>query len=84
MRRKMTRPERSWVLYDVGNSAFILLVTTTIPILFRGLAEAEGIDTVYASGLWAAVTAAAVLFLAALSPVLGALADYSGMKKKLF
>lgn len=84
MENKLSRAERSWVLYDVGNSAFIMLVTTTIPILFKGLAEAEGIDTVYASGLWATVTAAAVLILAALSPLLGALADYSGMKKKMF
>lgn len=84
MGNKLSRAERSWVLYDVGNSAFIMLVTTTIPILFKGLAEAEGIDTVYASGLWATVTAAAVLILAVLSPLLGAVADYSGMKKKMF
>ena len=84
MAEKMTRAERSWVLYDVGNSAFILLVTTTIPIFFKGLAEAEGIDTVYASGLWASVTAASVLILAVLSPFLGAVADYSGMKRRLF
>lgn len=84
MAQKLTRAERSWILYDVGNSAFILLVTTTIPILFKGLAEAGGIDTVYASGLWASVTAVAVLVLAVLSPFLGAVADYSGMKKKMF
>ena len=84
MAEKMTRAERSWVLYDVGNSAFILLVTTTIPIFFKGLAEAEGIDTVYASGLWASVTAASVLILAVLSPFLGAVADYSGMKRMLY
>ncbi len=81
---KLTRPERSWILYDVGNSAFILLVTTTIPILFREFAAAEGIAAAEASGLWASVTAAAVLVLAVLSPILGALADYSGMKKRLF
>ncbi len=84
MHQKLTRPERSWILYDVGNSAFILLVTTTIPLLFKGLAGAKGIDTVYATGLWASVTAAAVLLLALLSPPLGALADYKGMKKRLF
>lgn len=84
MSGKMTRAERSWVLYDVGNSAFIMLVSTTIPIYFKELAAAGGIDTVYATGLWATVTAAAVLILALLSPLLGALADYQGMKKKLF
>ncbi len=52
---KLTRPERSWILYDVGNSAFILLVTTTIPILFREFAAAEGIAAAQSSGLWASV-----------------------------
>ncbi len=32
--------ERAWILYDVGNSAFVLLVATLIPIFFNALAEA--------------------------------------------
>ena len=84
MKTKLTRAEKSWILYDVGNSAFTMLVATTIPILFKGLTESAGIDTVYASGLWSTVTAVAVLILALLSPILGALADYAGMKKKMF
>lgn len=27
---KLTREEKNWILYDVGNSAFVLLVTTWI------------------------------------------------------
>lgn len=84
MKTKLTRAEISWILYDVGNSAFTMLVATTIPILFKGLTDTAGIDTVYASGLWSTVTAIAVLILALLSPILGALADYAGMKKKMF
>lgn len=84
MKDKLTRAEKSWILYDVGNSAFTMLVATTIPIFFKGLTDEAGIDTVYASGLWSTVTAVAVLILALLSPVLGALADYAGMKKKMF
>ena len=34
---KMTRTEKSWILYDIANSAFILLVSTTIPIFLKGL-----------------------------------------------
>ena len=29
---KLTALERSWILYDIGNSAFILMVSTLIPI----------------------------------------------------
>ena len=36
---KLTALEKSWILYDVGNSAFILLVTTLVPIFFNALAE---------------------------------------------
>ena len=39
---KMTREERSWVLYDVGNSAFVLLVSTIMPLYFNYLAGSAG------------------------------------------
>ena len=35
---KLTPAERSWVLFDVGNSAFTLLIATIIPIYFNFLA----------------------------------------------
>ena len=34
---KLTPLEKSWILYDIGNSAFILLVSTLIPIYFNAL-----------------------------------------------
>ena len=41
MRMKMTREELSWVLYDVGNSAFVLIMVTAImPIFFKDVAAA--------------------------------------------
>ncbi|MEG0541383.1 MAG: MFS transporter [Angelakisella sp.] len=81
---KLTKSEKSWVLYDVACSAFIMLVSTTIPIFFRSLAEADGVSPEHASALWGTVTAVAVLILAVISPILGAIADYKGMKKKMF
>lgn len=83
-RTHLTRTEISWILYDVANSAFIMLVSTTIPIFFASLVQEAGMDPTTASGLWGLVTAVAVLILAVLSPILGAVADYKGMKKKLF
>ena len=41
---KLTTLERNWILYDVGNSAFILLVSTLIPIYFNALAGAGGLN----------------------------------------
>ena len=36
---KMTKAEKSWVMYDVGNSALVLLATSVIPIYFKSLAD---------------------------------------------
>ena len=42
----LTSLERAWILYDVGNSAFVLLVATLIPIFFNALAEGGGLSSV--------------------------------------
>jgi len=39
---KVTPLERAWILYDVGNSAFVLMIATLVPIFFNALAEAGG------------------------------------------
>ena len=43
---RLTRLERNWILYDVGNSAFVLMVATLIPIFFNALAESGGLTSV--------------------------------------
>ena len=45
MKFKMTTEEKNWVLYDVGNSAFVLLASTIIPIYFNYLAEKAGLSS---------------------------------------
>ncbi len=79
-RVKMTKQERSWVLYDVGNSAFVLLATALIPVYFASLAE-PGSSVVVA---WGYAETVASLILALLMPILGSLADLKGNKKKFF
>ncbi|MFA9380755.1 MAG: MFS transporter [Acetanaerobacterium sp.] len=81
---KLTKAEHSWVLYDVANSAFTLLISTTIPIYFRSLIDDSGANPALATGIWGIATSVAVILLAILSPILGAVADYKGMKKKMF
>lgn len=76
--KKMTKQERSWVLYDVGNSAFVMLSTALIPVYFSSLAE-PGSSVVVA---WGYAETVASLLLALLMPFLGSLADLKGNKKK--
>lgn len=81
---KLTAAERGWIEYDVASSAFTMLISTTIPILFRGLADLSGMESAQVTSLWGTATSVSVLVLALLSPLLGALADYKGMKKRMF
>ncbi len=81
---KLTKVEKSWIMYDVANSAFVLLIATTIPIYFRSLAEQSGTDPAVATSLWGIATSVSIAILALLAPILGAIADYNGMKKRMF
>ena len=76
--RSLSKRERSWVLYDVGNSAYVMLAATLIPIYFSAIAE-PGSSAVVA---WGYATTVASLALALLMPFLGSLADLKGNKKK--
>jgi len=80
----LTREEKSWVLYDVANSAFVLIMVTAImPIFFKDVA-AHGVPNVISTSNWAFGNSAASLILAVLAPILGTLADYKGRKKPFF
>ena len=76
--RSLSKRERSWVLYDVGNSAYVMLAATLIPIYFSAIAE-PGSSAVVA---WGYATTVASLALALLMPFLGSLADLKGNKKR--
>ncbi len=81
---KMTRLERRWVLYDVGNSAFTLLISTILPIYFNGLAESAGLSDAQYLAFWGYAASFVTVVVAVLGPTLGAIADLPDMKKKLF
>ena len=74
----LTKKEKSWVLYDVGNSAFVMLSTALIPVYFASLAE-PGSSVVVA---WGYAETVASLILALIMPILGSLADLAGNKKR--
>ena len=76
--------ERAWILYDVGNSAFVLLVATLIPIFFNALAEEGGLSSVDYLAYWGYAASAVTIITAVLSPILGTLADTRGFKKPIF
>ncbi len=83
-KRKLSKLEIFWILYDVGNSAFILLASTIIPIYFNELAKSAGISEANYVAYWGYAASAATLCVAVIGPLLGTAADTKGYKKPLF
>lgn len=81
---KMTPLEKKWVLYDVGNSAFTMLVSTIFPIYFNYLAENAGISDVNYLAYWGYASSICTLLVALMGPILGAVADTKDFKKRIF
>lgn len=81
---RLTKREKSWILYDVGNSAFTMLVSTLIPIYFNALAENAGISDINYLAYWGYAGSIATLLTAIIGPVFGTLADRKNYKKPIF
>ena len=79
MQKRFTKKEWSWIMYDWANSIYATNIMATIfPTIFVTIAGAEG------DIWWGYGTSIATFLGAVLAPLLGAVADYKGMKKKLF
>lgn len=81
---KLTGLEKRWILYDVGNSAFTLLISTIIPIYFNDLAGRAGISEVDYLAYWGYAASLATAIVAVIGPVLGTIADTQNYKKPIF
>ncbi|MBR0577025.1 MFS transporter [Proteiniclasticum sp. BAD-10] len=80
----MTKEERSWILQDFGNSAYSITITTAIlPLFFKGVAAANLSDAT-STAYWGYANSISTLLIALLAPLLGTIADFKGVKKKLF
>jgi MFS transporter, UMF1 family len=84
VRFALHRPEtRAWAMYDWANSAFMTtIIAAVFPIYFAGVAAA-GLDAETAQFRFGMATTLALVVIALLAPVLGALADFRAIKKKL-
>lgn len=75
-----TRRERwAWYMYDFGNSAYASIILLTVYSVYfkdKVVGGAEG------TRLWGLAVLIAMLVVAVTAPVLGAMADFSGAKKR--
>ncbi len=80
-----TRRERvAWYLFDFANTSFtVLIVTALFPIFFRNLVTDAFADGGFmGTAFWGYAGSITMIVIAVTSPVLGAIADFSGNKKK--
>lgn len=84
MKKKLEKLELCWILYDVGNSAFSLLIATIIPIYFKNMTAQEGISNSDSTAYLSYAISITTLITAVLGPLLGGLADQKNRKKPLF
>lgn len=82
--KKLTKLEKYWIMYDVGNSAFVMLIATIIPIYFNYLAKSAGISEVNYLAYWGYAASVSTVIVAVIGPVLGSIADMQNYKKPLF
>lgn len=83
--KRFTKEENSWMYYDWANSAYSIIISTAVfPLFFKASATKAGISPSDSTAYLGYTIAIATFILAMLSPVLGTIADYRGLKKKFF
>ncbi len=72
----------AWTMYDWGNSAFATtIMAAVLPVYYTSVAAAH-LPANVATAYWGYTSSVGALVAAVLSPVLGAVADFSGKKKR--
>ena len=82
-KQKLTPLEKSWILYDIGNSAFTLLVSTLIPIYFNSLAGSAGVHEDMYLSYWGYAGSISTILVAIIAPICGTMSDRK-FKKPIF
>jgi len=81
--RDYQRVVNAWAMYDWANSAFAAIILTAVfPVHYRALVTNAGYPAEAATAYWAYTTSASLLLVAIIGPVLGAMADIIGGKKR--
>jgi UMF1 family MFS transporter len=76
--KNYSKKEISWILYDCGNSAYSMAITTALlPIYFGMFNPGNSMDLGYFNSI-------ASILIAIISPILGTIADYKDKKKRFF
>ena len=77
-KQPFTKKEKSWIMYDVANSAYVMLATALLSLYFKYLSPSDNLSTV-----WSFTNVIVTVIAVILCPILGTYADFS-KKKSIF
>lgn len=81
---KLSKLEKSWILYDIGNSAFVLFVYNLFPIYYKNIASAQGVSLANSTAYYGYALSISTIVVVLIGPILGGIADNNGLKKRFF
>ena len=76
------RAIRAWTMYDWANSAFATTIMAAVLPVYYSSVAASTLPDYMRTAYWGYTTSLAALLAAIISPILGAIADFRGSKKK--
>jgi UMF1 family MFS transporter len=79
----VTPEQRAWAWYDWANSTYFTTIVTAVFPAFYATYAAAGLAPAEATARFGAMTTVSVAVIAVASPILGAIADFTGIKKRL-
>jgi UMF1 family MFS transporter len=80
-----SKKEKSWIYYDWANSAYSSIVSATIlPVFYKGLTDAAGVPKSTADSWLGYALSFGAIVVAVLAPILGSIANFKGLKMRLF
>ena len=81
----VTTEQRAWAWYDWANSVYFTTVITAVFPTFYATYAAKGLglEPAQVTARFSLITTVSVATIAIAAPILGAVADYSGIKKRL-
>lgn len=82
MKSDQKKITRSWIMYDWANSAFITTIAVAVLPVFYSDVACFGLDKTTATSYWGFTQTIAMLIIACTAPILGAISDYAGNKKR--
>jgi UMF1 family MFS transporter len=76
--------EKSWIMYDIANSAYVLFACSILPIYFNELATNSGLSSAEYLAYWSLGASIVTAMMLLIGPLVGSLSDRKGWRKPIF